>query len=67
MNMVLLQGISSLHAPRSRMGRIAAARGALHMLLVRLREQQVVEKPYGEHLHTSFCIIISYTYFYSEE
>ena len=36
---VLWPVILSLHAPRSRMGRIAAARGALCMLSVRPREQ----------------------------
>ena len=46
---VLWSLISSLHAPRY----IAAARGALHMLSVRPREQQVAEKHYGEHLYTS--------------
>ena len=60
---VLWPVISSLHAPRSRMGRIAVASSALYMLLVRPREQQVVEKPYGEHLNTS-CII-SNTFLYS--
>ena len=55
---VLWPVISSLHAPRSRMGRIAAARGALYMLSVQPREQQVAEKPYGEHLYTSYHITV---------
>ena len=48
---VLWPVISSLHAPRSRMGCTAAARGALYMLSVRSHEQQVAEKSYGEHLN----------------
>ena len=48
---VLWPVISSLHAPRSRMSRIAAASGALYMLLVRSREQQAAESPM-----TSTCI-----------
>ena len=56
---VLWPVISSLHSPKSRMpGHIAAARGALYMLLVRLREQQVAEKPYGDYLYTSYHIRI---------
>ena len=43
---VLWPGISSLHAPRSCTGRIAAARGTLCLLSVQPREQQVAEKPY---------------------
>ena len=35
------------------MRRIAAVRGALYMLSVQPREQEVAEKPYGEHLQTS--------------
>ena len=50
---VLWPVISSLHDPRSHMGRIAAARGALYMLSVLPREQQVAEKPNGEHQYTS--------------
>ena len=50
---VLWSVISSLYAPRSRMGRIAAARGALFMPSVLSREQQVAEKSYGELLYTS--------------
>ena len=49
---------SFLHAPRSRMHRIAAARGALYMLLVRPCEQQGDDKPFGAHLYTSLGIII---------
>ena len=41
---VLWPVISSLHAPRSRMDLIAAARGALYMLSVRPREQPNSEK-----------------------
>ena len=52
--LVLWPIISSLHLrSRSHMGRIAAARGALCMLLVRPRKQQAAEKPYGEHLYAS--------------
>ena len=54
---VLWPVISSLNVPRSRMGRIAAARGALYMISVQPREQQVAEKPFGEHLYTSYHII----------
>ena len=39
------------------MGCIAAARGVLYMLSVGSREQQVAEKPYGEHLYTSYQIV----------
>ena len=35
------------------MSHVAAARGALYMLSVQPREQQVAEKPHGEHLYTS--------------
>ena len=41
------------------MGRIAAPRGALYMLLVRPREQQV--KPYGEHLYIPYHIKLAAT------
>ena len=49
--------MSSLHAPKSPISCIAAARDALKMLSVRSREQQVDEKPNGEHLETSYHII----------